>query len=403
MPDFSRAINGIKVVTRWIEREPCVASLEPGRGTDAKEAFASEKGADIVFTDVELRYPTRPKKAAIRELNLRIPAGQTVAFCGTSGSGKSTVLSILQRFYEPSRGTITIGGVDIRSIPLANYRAQMAYVSQSSALFPGTARENLLLGCPEPEKITQEQIEAACEQACILDFVRSLPDGLDTDLGLTGSQMSGGQKQVGIRSILVTYPHPVSTHDIALWLAHPSFQRLCIARALLRDPEILLLDEATSALDAESEASVQRALDNASEGRTTITVAHRLSTIRKASRIFVVEDGQVIGEFFLEIHGITKNIDSALSVAHPYFRVLVHPFQNPARTKNSSKQKDVTLSWSRLNCSRKPSNHLVNFTSPFLSPLTSSSPIPAQSVILATTALSSHHILSHRVASEQYL
>jgi len=259
MPDIARARLGLKSVRNWLSREPQYASI-------SETAEWPPKGPrDIVFRDVELRYPQRPTHAAIRDLNLTIPENTTVAFCGTSGSGKSSTLSLLQRFYDPARGTITYGGIDLRSIPIHKWRAEMAFVSQDPVLYEGTLRWNLLLGAVDPSIITDDDIEEACRQACVWDFAMALPDGLDTIIGHKGSSLSGGQ-----------------------------CQRVCIARALLRRPKILLLDEATSALDAESEVLVQRALDNAAANCTTVTIAHRLSTIRRADLICVVEDGVIV-------------------------------------------------------------------------------------------------------------
>ncbi|QRW08846.1 ABC transporter transmembrane region [Ceratobasidium sp. AG-Ba] len=215
----------------------------------------------ITFKGCTLKYDSRPQPA-IENLNLVIPAGSSVAFCGPSGGGKSSIISMISRFYDPVFGTISLDNQDIRSIPLDQYRSQIALVSQNAILYEGTFGENITLG---QDSIPQEAVERACRDASILDFILSLPQGFDTPVGFKGSQMSGGQRQ-----------------------------RICIARALLRDPKILLLDEATSALDTESERSVQQALEQASKGRTTITIAHRLSTIRGADMIHVVEDGRII-------------------------------------------------------------------------------------------------------------
>ena len=259
MPDIARARLGLRVIRTWLNRTPQYASLPE------TTVWPPKGPRDIVFTDVELRYPQRPTHTAIRNLNLTIKENMTVAFCGTSGSGKSTTLSLLQRFYDPCKGTITYGGIDIRSVPIHQWRAEMAYVSQDPVLYEGTLRWNLLLGAIDASKITDADIEEACRQACVWDFAMALPDGLDTMIGHKGSSLSGGQ-----------------------------CQRVCIARALIRRPKILLLDEATSALDPESEVLVQRALDNASTTCTTVTIAHRLSTIRHADLICVVEDGEIV-------------------------------------------------------------------------------------------------------------
>ncbi|KAL9938980.1 hypothetical protein V8E36_001793 [Tilletia maclaganii] len=304
LPDYARALSSLKVLTDWLERVPKIAkfvlvggaSSTPGSGPDGSEGTGPQQletvpklqekdedgdssetdsrkdgtlfdniQQDIVFRDVEMRYPLRPEIAALRSLDLTIRAGETTAFVGTSGSGKSSILSLLSRFYDPVAGSIECGGVDIRAMPLEEWRGRAALVSQDPVLYEGSVRWNLTLGALNPETVTDAEIRFACEQACILDFILSLPAGFDEDLGMKGMNLSGGQKQ-----------------------------RLCIARALLRRPEFLLLDEATSALDAESEATVQLALERASKGRTTVVIAHRLSTIRKADTIHVVEDGRIV-------------------------------------------------------------------------------------------------------------
>lgn len=268
VPDYGRASNSFKTISGWINRKPLVADQsglpELDKSSRAKVLDGSYASGDITLSSIELRYPQRPNHPALKELSIIIPAGKSVAFCGTSGSGKSSILALLQRFYDPCQGSIEFGGVDVRQVPIHLLRQQMAYVSQDPILYEGTIRWNLSLGSNDPDSVTQEQIEKACEDAYILDFVRGLPNGFDTEIGFKGSQLSGGQKQ-----------------------------RLCIARALLRDPKILLLDEATSALDADSEIQVQRALDRAALNRTTVTIAHRLSSLRKCDWIFVVEDGKI--------------------------------------------------------------------------------------------------------------
>jgi len=199
------------------------------------------------FKNVEFAYPTRPEATIIRNLNLEIPAGKTVAFVGPSGSGKSTVVGLLQRFYDPLYGSVELDSHNIRNLDLKWYRQQIGVVGQEPVLFNLSIRDNIILGSPNPERVTTEELERACREANCHDFIMKLPMGYETSVGERGGMMSGGQKQ-----------------------------RIAIARALIRDPKILLLDEATSALDTTSEKLVQRTLDAASAKRTTLVVAHRL-------------------------------------------------------------------------------------------------------------------------------
>jgi len=230
----------------------------------AKVPEGSVKG-QIRLEDVHFRYPTRPGVRVLRNLNLVVEPGTYVALVGASGCGKSTVIQLIERFYDPLAGRVVIDGQDISTLNVQEYRKQLALVSQEPTLYAGTIRFNILLGATKPEEeVTQEELEGACRDANILEFIESLPQGFDTDVGGKGSQLSGGQKQ-----------------------------RIAIARALLRNPKVLLLDEATSALDSQSEKVVQAALDNAAKGRTTIAIAHRLSTIQNADRIYYLKDGRV--------------------------------------------------------------------------------------------------------------
>ncbi|KAL4246649.1 GTPase-activating protein [Abortiporus biennis] len=219
----------------------------------------------IRFENVHFRYPTRPGIRVLRDLNLTVEPGTYVALVGASGCGKSTTIQLIERFYDPLHGTVYLDEQPIQDFNVAEYRKNIALVSQEPTLYAGTIKFNILLGAIKPEEeVTQEEIENACRSANILEFIQSLPQGFDTQVGGKGSQLSGGQKQ-----------------------------RIAIARALLRNPKVLLLDEATSALDSNSEKVVQEALDSAAKGRTTLAIAHRLSTIQNADCIYFIKDGAV--------------------------------------------------------------------------------------------------------------
>jgi len=216
----------------------------------------------INFQSVSFAYPTRQERAALTNISVSILPGETVALVGPSGAGKSTVFQLLLRFYDIQDGVITLDDTDIRDLDPEVLRAHIAVVQQSAPLFSGTPGENIAYG---KANASEAEIIAAAKAAYAHDFIVALPDGYDTDLGEQGATLSGGQRQ-----------------------------RLAIARAILRDAPILLLDEATSALDSESEQAVQKAFDQASENRTTLVIAHRLSTVLKADRIIVLDDGQIV-------------------------------------------------------------------------------------------------------------
>jgi len=261
VPDISSAKGAGSDIIKLLDKVPEIDAESPSGKTPAA---ATAKG-HIRFENVHFRYPTRPGVRVLRDFSFEVLPGTYIALVGASGSGKSTCIQLIERFYDPLAGEIYLDGEKISDLNVQEYRKTLALVSQEPTLYAGTARFNILLGAIKPHsEVTQEEIEAACRNANILEFIQSLPDGFDTQVGGKGSQLSGGQKQ-----------------------------RIAIARALLRNPKVLLLDEATSALDSNSEKVVQAALDQAARGRTTIAIAHRLSTIQNADCIYFVKDGRV--------------------------------------------------------------------------------------------------------------
>ena len=219
-------------------------------------------GSEVVLDHVTFRYPSRPDQPALQDVSLHVRAGETVALVGPSGAGKTTVFSLLLRFYDTQSGSIRLNGVPVEQLALQALRGHVGLVAQDPVIFSASAMDNIRYGQPEA---TEAEVEAAARAAHAHDFIEQLPDGYHTFLGERGVRLSGGQRQ-----------------------------RIAIARAILKNPPLLLLDEATSALDTHSERAVQDALESAMAGRTTLVIAHRLSTVQKADRIVVLDHGRVV-------------------------------------------------------------------------------------------------------------
>jgi len=256
--ELQRASGGMGRISELLQED--VEIRTPGRPA----ALPSPLRGEIRFRDVVFHYPQRPDQPALRHFNLHVRPGETVALVGPSGAGKSTVLQLLLRFHDPAAGQVEVDGVDIRQFDPALLRAELALVPQQPTLFAASARDNIRYGRLDA---SDAEVEDAARAAEADEFLRALPEGYASELGERGARLSGGQQQ-----------------------------RVAIARALLKDAPILLLDEATSALDAQSERSVQHALERLMAGRTTLVIAHRLATILKADRIVVMDHGQIVAQ-----------------------------------------------------------------------------------------------------------
>ena len=255
-PQYQKGRDAFVRIFQLFDRVPNIALNATNRTI---QAFKGE----IAFKEIVFGYPTRAETKVLRGVNLHIQNGQTIALVGSSGCGKSTIIQLIQRFYDPWSGKITIDGEGVSNVSLAWLRSQIGIVSQEPHLFNKSILENISYG-DNTRQAEMSEIVRAAEAANIHNFIKDLPEGYNTKVGDKGTQLSGGQKQ-----------------------------RIAIARALLRNPKILLLDEATSALDSESEKVVQDALDSARQGRTCIIIAHRLSTIQNVDKIVVIVRGQV--------------------------------------------------------------------------------------------------------------
>ena len=254
--DLQRASGAAERLSELAAEQPVIAE------TAHPKALPKPTQGAVAFDEVSFRYPTRQDALALDRFDVAVAPGETVAIVGPSGAGKTTVFSLLLRFYDPEKGTIRLDGIDIRDLRLADLRRALAIVPQEPVLFTATVADNIRYGRPEA---SDADVRGAAEAASALSFIEAMPEGFATHLGARGVRLSGGQRQ-----------------------------RIAIARALLCDPAVLLLDEATSALDAESELAVQQALDRLMHKRTTLVIAHRLATVQKADRIVVVDQGRVV-------------------------------------------------------------------------------------------------------------
>lgn len=271
---YPKGIAGFSRFTELVDTKPTITDRSDAQHVDSLRG-------DIVYEDVSFGYlPDRP---VLENANLHIRAGETIAFVGPSGAGKTTLCSLLPRFYEVSSGAIRIDGIDIRDMTQQSLRHQIGIVQQDVFLFAGTLRENISYG---KLHATEEEIVQAAHRARLDDMIANLPDGIDTVIGERGVKLSGGQKQ-----------------------------RLAIARMFLKNPPILILDEATSALDTHTERAIQQALNELAQGRTTLVIAHRLATIRNAHRIIVVDETGIAEEGqhddLLELGGIYARLHRA--------------------------------------------------------------------------------------------
>ena len=256
---LQRAMGATEAIMAMLDEQPETSGQQPA--TSSQQPATSSQQPAVAFCNLHFAYPTRPDVPVLRGLNLVVQEGQQCALVGASGAGKSTVVQLLYRFHDPQQGQLLIRGRDARDWPLQDLRGRMAWVPQDVALFGRSILDNIRYGRPEA---SDEEVRRSAEDANAWEFIERFPDGWNTQVGERGVQLSGGQRQ-----------------------------RIAIARAMLRDPKLLVLDEATSSLDPESEGLVQGALEKLMQGRTSLVIAHRLSTVRHADLIAFLHEGQI--------------------------------------------------------------------------------------------------------------
>ncbi|KAK5125697.1 hypothetical protein LTR85_011971 [Meristemomyces frigidus] len=276
-PEIARARSAARSIFNLLAHRPHILKHSSSEDVSASKssclgyihsALPMRGPPEIAFESVSLSYSGNETKAVLRDADIKVSAGQTIALVGPSGAGKSSAVSLMERFYEPSTGCVRIGGVDLRELDVGSVRDRIGLVSQDADLLPGSIAHNVKLGARSGQSVSDTDVEIVCKRCGLHDFITSLPEGYGTACGSNGSsKLSGGQQQ-----------------------------RLALARALIRDPAILLLDEPTSALDAHSERAICEALEEASDGRTTVIVAHRLASIRHANNIYVFDNGRIVEE-----------------------------------------------------------------------------------------------------------